>query len=128
MDKYKFDAAKSEDEKIVDKAIDLLDKTIPEQKFDAMDDYVKLQVILNKCSHPAKVELIEMLQELHSMPVRSLHNDFKIQLHSFKEELHSDRLHRELTKNKQLSGINMIKNKHLILLIAVIIGFLLWKK
>lgn len=91
--KPEFDKLKSRDERMVEKAVAVLERTHPEQTADAMGDYISVICILNNVKNKNRVaELQAMLKTLYVRPERALHNNVLIELHDLKEELHEARI------------------------------------
>jgi len=101
----KFDAAKTSDEKYLDKILQILSNTIPEQTTDAMDDYVRTMILLYKIKDPRFRGLIEAAKDLYVYPTRDMHNSFMKELHEYKEMIHEERIKKVLNQKEQLGEL-----------------------
>jgi len=130
--KTQFDKSKSRDERIVEKAVVVLENTHPEQTADAMGDYVSVICILNNVKDKNRVaEIQTMLKTLYMRPERNLHNNLLIELHDLKEELHEARI--KTVVDKQLGGDDAtvdrrVRTLGIFLLILCATGFLFVRK
>jgi len=123
----RFDEAKTRDEKLLDKLIDVLSESIPEQTTDTMDDYVRALNLLYKIKDPRFDGLIEKLKDLYTYPTRDTHNSFMKELHEYKEMIHEERIKKVVAQNKQLGESSKKGNTSLmkwLLLGAVIVVIL----
>jgi hypothetical protein len=93
----RFDEAKTKEEVLLDKAIAALERTHPEQKIDAMADYLVALRYLEQIKSIETKPLVTSLKRLYIYPNRPEHNEFLIELHDFKEILHETRIHTILT-------------------------------
>ena len=96
--KTNFDQQKTPIERAVDSCISAVEVTHPEQRYDAMADYVEALRALSPVSNdPMVAPLVYQLRQLFIYPTRQEHNRFIIELHDLKELLHEQRLHDILT-------------------------------
>lgn len=126
----RFDKDKSQLEVSIEKCIEILSRTYPEQVQDAMEDYVKVLVLLRKQEDWRVLDIVDQLQRLYVYPNREEHNHMLNDVHELKEELHEERVQQSLLKqNKEpepkteLSGWQPSKKNLMFLLLG---GTLLW--
>lgn len=99
--KTNFDQQKTQVEKAVDSCIAAVEVTHPEQRYDAMADYVEgLRALSPVSNDPMVAPLVYQLRQLFIYPTRQEHNKFIIELHDLKELLHEQRLHDVLTRKQ----------------------------
>ena len=87
-----FDDAKTDFEKRIDNIIQILSHTYPEQREDAMSDYIRAIQVIKPVSDWRAQELIHELRSVYTYPTRSNHNSLLEEIHGLKEELHEDRV------------------------------------
>jgi len=96
----KFDDAKSDDEKKIERSSEILSRTIPEQTEDAMSDYTAVLAILRKGKDWRFEPLVKMLEDVYIYPRRSAHNELVSELNDLKETLLEERIQRVLSSKE----------------------------
>lgn len=119
--KVEFDKQKTKDERLLEKAISVLDHTQPEQTTDAMSDYITIMCILKNVKNqwrfaPAQ----ELLNKLYIRPERRLHNELVVELHELKEELHEERI--KFITDKQLGNDDQVEKRQKFLGITLLVA------
>lgn len=124
----KVDHAKEANEKLLEKAVEVLSRTIPEQKVDAMKDYHKVTRTLEKGTDWRFKPILAKLQMLYMYPGRKLHNAMIVELHKLLEEVREKRINQmiENQRNKDLGDTSVTTSKvasnwPLLLILGVII-------
>lgn len=97
----KVDYAKDSNEKLIDRAAEILASTIPEQKVDAMKDYHKVIILLKKGDTWRFKPIIEKLDLLYIYPGRKLHNSMIVELHELREEMQEKRINQVIDKQRK---------------------------
>lgn len=80
------------DEKIVDQAVAIMGRTIPEDRSRAMKNYVDILILLHKLKDPRKEELVESFRDLYVLPDREWHNNVLSDLSDFRETLYREKM------------------------------------
>ena len=111
-----FDSAKTDFEKRIDNIIQILSYTYPEQREDAMSDYVRAIQVIKPVNHWQAQELIHKLRSVYTYPTRKEHNSLLGYVHGLREELHENRI-------KSILSVTSSST----LWIAVLILLILWK-
>jgi hypothetical protein len=112
----------SEVEKRIEKAIEKLATTYPEQTYDAMSDYLAAYSILKPLKNEWRVKgIIKQLKGLYIYPTRDQHNALIGDLHGVKEVLNESSISKRL-KAKTLSGLGAL-NITLSPIMCLAIGF-----
>mgnify|MGYP003655307571 CR=1 FL=1 len=112
-----FDKAKTDFEKRIDNIIQILSHTYPEQREDAMSDYVRALQVIKPVNDWRAQELIDKLRRVYTYPTRQEHNSLIEYVHDLKDELHENRI------KSVLQGTGSPP----VLWIAAILLLLLWK-
>ena len=110
-----FDEAKTDFEKRIDNIIQILSYTYPEQREDAMSDYVRVIQVIKPVNDWRAQELIHKLRNVYTYPTRSNHNSLLEYIHELKEDLHENRV------KSVLQGSNSPPNLWIIVLILLIL-------
>ena len=108
-----FDKNKSLLEKKIEQCINILTRTYPEQLQDAMQDYLKIILILNpiKQNDWRVISLLSRLDRLYVYPNRKEHNELVNEIHEVKEELHEARIQKNLEKHA-LQGTEAVSQSY----------------
>lgn len=125
--KTDFDDYKTKLEKRTDSAISILSHTYPEQKADAMEDYMKV-LVMYKSIHDWRAQPIRnLLNALYVYPNRKQHNELLTEVHNLKEELHEERISKTLAAKaaKTQLGEEQKTNKTNYLAVAMILVILM---
>lgn len=124
----KVDHAKEANEKLLEKAVEVLSHTIPEQKVDAMKDYHKVMRTLERGDDWRFKPILAKLQMLYMYPGRKLHNEMIVELHELLEELREKRINQmiENQRKKDLGEVSLSSGKvasswPLLLLLGVVV-------
>jgi hypothetical protein len=104
----KVDHAKDHNEKLLEKAADVLSHTIPEQKVDAMKDYHQVILLLEKGSDWRFKPILSRLQILYMFPNRKQHNIMIKDLHGLLEEIKENRINQLIEKQRNLGHFDAI--------------------
>lgn len=122
--KTDFDDYKTKLEKRTDSAISILSHTYPEQKTDAMEDYMKVLVMYKPIDDWRVQPIRNLLDKLYVYPNRKQHNELLSLVHELKEELHEERISKTLANSAaktQLGEERKPKNKTNYLIAAVVL-------
>jgi hypothetical protein len=123
--KTDFDKYKTKLEKRTDSAISILSHTYPEQKSDAMQDYMKV-LVMYKFSKDWRVQPIRnLLDALYVYPNRKQHNELLTQVHELKEELHEERISKTLAADPKKVGKQQLGGERKLTINYKLIGLLL---
>jgi len=121
-----FDSKKSRIERLLDRVIESLARTYPEQTSDAMSDYATVLRILSPVSSDMRIKPVtDLLKRLYVYPNRPEHNDLLLELHEIKEMLHEFRINDALTGEKGLGAAEKLKIWPWLVVSALAIIFLL---
>lgn len=105
----KFDKDKSSLEITIERAIDILSRTYPEQIHDAMTDYVKVLSMIRPYKDWRVFNIIDKLERLYVYPNRSEHNSMINEVHELKEELHEERVQKSFLKKRQEPPVKVLQ-------------------
>lgn len=99
--KTNFDESKSKIERLLDRTIEILERTHPEQTADAMSDYTRVLGLLSPVADDYQIKPITvLLKRLYVYPNRPEHNELLIEVHELKEMLHELRINESLTRKE----------------------------
>ena len=120
-----FDDRKSKVEKLLDRVVDSLERTHPEQTEDAMSDYANVLRILSPISEDINIKPItDMAKRLYVYPNRPEHNELLVEVHDLKEMLHEMRIDSTLKENTDLGDTENPKMWPWLVISAIAIIFL----
>ena len=124
----KVDHTKDHNEKLLDQAAAILSHTIPEQQVDAMGDYHKVLLLLEKGDNWRLKPIITRLQMLYLFPSRKLHNAMIQELHDLLEEIKENRINQMIEKQRKrdLGGIDFSPSKSPLWLCLILLAGILY--
>jgi len=123
----KVDHAKDLNEKLVEQAIAILSNTIPEQKYDAMRDYFAIKQILQKGTDWRLQPIIKQINILYIYPGRKLHNKLIEEIHTLRDAMQEKRIDSLINSHQTLEGLSTGSTLGLSALVAILLGYLLYR-